>query len=378
MILIFNLNFPLIMKKFYLILIFMVVGFSTKAAPAAGENFERRSYEDAFIFVERGVEFAVFPDGQFDFFFSPQGNFNRIPSHRNYSFNSGYNYGPFVQYDDYGAVIQIENVPVYYDYYGRIIQAGRVQIRYNAFGYVNRIGNMFVQYDPYNHFNHTSGRINSRNTHYVYRPWHDYYVPPHSHFAVVYNEPYRLYYQPNRLNYASYKRYYHNNNFNNTSFQKSYYRPGDRVSSYHRGTRVDDKRQIRKHDASPGAAIGSTPRQDVNPQREIRRTPSTTQGAQMSTRTSRVETPVVQQQREVQQRTTQRQTVRENPSANLPVQKSVQQESRRSGTTAAPPARAMQRETSRNVRTERAATVEPTVEQKTVSGSATRSSRRRD
>ena len=165
------------MKKFYLLFTFLILGLS---ATAANTSFESRYQGEAFIFVERGIEFAVFPDGQFDFFFNPRGNFNRVPGHINYSFNSGYNYGPFIQYDDYGAVIQIENVPVYYDYYGRLIQAGRVQIGYNSFGMVNRIGNMFLHYNFYNQITHTSGFINSRNASYVYRPWHDYYVRPYS------------------------------------------------------------------------------------------------------------------------------------------------------------------------------------------------------
>ena len=347
------------MKKFYLLLTLLVVGFSTKAAPAAGENFERRGYEDAFIFVERGVEFAVFPDGQFDFFFNSRKNFNRIPPHINYSYNSGYNYGPFVQYDDFGAVIQIENVPVYYDYYGRIIQAGRVQIRYNAFGMVNRIGNMFVNYNPYRQFTHTSGYINSRNVHYVYRPWHDYYMRPNSHFAVVYNEPYRLYYEPNRMRYNSYKKYYHNNYYNNNSFQKSYYRPGEKVTSYQRGRRVEDQRDIRTHNPAPRAAASTS---QFREERKVRSTTTVPQKAEVGNRNSRVETPAVQQR-----------VVRQSRAANVPAQSSVQQKSRSSSVNATP-ARQVQAQS----RTQRSATVNSApvqVQESTSSTRGTRSSR---
>ncbi|WP_324718908.1 hypothetical protein [Salinimicrobium sp. HB62] len=332
------------MKKLYFLLAFLVAGVSTKAAPVAEVGFDRRSYSEAFIFVERGVEFAVFLDGQFDFFFDPRGNFRGIPSHINYSFNSGYNYGPFVQYDDFGAVIQIEHVPVYYDYYGRIIQAGRVQIRYNAFGMVNRIGNMFVHYDPYHRYTHTSGFINNRNVRYTYRPWHDYYMRPYSHFSIVYNEPYRLYYHPNRMKYNAYKRYYQKNYYNNDSFRKSYYRPGERVTSYQRGRRVEEPREVRRQSNFPRNQVSSSQRLE---QRDIRRTPSATQRSEMSTRTSRrTSVPSVQQrteqqrtvQREVeQQRIEQRRTVRENRSARSAAQNNVQQESRRSPVTTAPP-----------------------------------------
>ncbi|MHA6280670.1 hypothetical protein ACXYMT_10850 [Salinimicrobium sp. CAU 1759] len=372
------------MKKFYLLLTLLVVGFSAKAAPAAAEvNFERRNFGDAFIFVERGVEFAVFPDGQFDFFFNPRGNFNRIPSHINYSFNSGYNYGPFIQYDDYGAVIQIENVPVYYDYYGRIVQAGRVQIRYNAFGMVNRIGNMFVHYNPYHNFSHTSGYINGRNVRYVYRPWHDHYMRPYAHYSVVYNEPYRLYYHPNRMKYSAYKRYYQNNYYNTNNFQKSYYKPGDRVTSYHRGRRVEEPREVRRHYSDSRATANSVDSRSSYEQREVRRTPVATQRSERTTRSSRVETPAVQQraeqQRAVQQRVEeqreeQRRRVRESRSRSTSTQSGVQQQTRRS--VHATPAREV-RAQAQTRKVERSATVDPVTEESTpASTRGTRSSRR--
>ncbi|WP_156877246.1 hypothetical protein [Salinimicrobium terrae] len=349
------------MKKFYLLLVLMVVGFSTKAAPAAEGNFDHRGYENAVIFVERGVEFAVFPDGQFDFFFNPRNNFNRIPSHINYSFNSGYDYGPFVQYDDFGAVIQIENVPVYYDYYGRIIQAGRVKVSYNAFGMVHRVGNLFVHYDPYHRYSHTSGFINNRNVHYVYRPWHDHYMRPFSEYTVVYHQPYRLYYEPNRMRYNSYKKYYHNNYYNNNSFQKSYYRPGERVTSYHRGKRTEEQKRIRTQNASPRESAVSAA-QYREEKREIRRSTPATNRADARARASRVETPAVQQR-----------VVRQNRAANVPAERSVQQRSR-SASVNATPARQVQAQ----ARTQRSTTVSPATVQETPASTRSRSSRGRN
>jgi len=321
------------MKKIYLLLTMMLVGISSNASPEAQGNFDRRAYEEAFIFVERGVEFAVFPDGQFDFFFHPQANFQRVSPHINYSYNSGYNYGPFVQYDDYGAVIQIENVPVYYDYYGRIVQAGRVQIRYNAFGMVNRVGNLFVHYDPYHRYSHTSGFINNRNVNYVYRPWHDYYMRP-TNFSVVYNQPYRLHYEPYRMKYNSYKKYYYNNHFDMNSFQKSYYKPGDRVTSYHRGRRTEAQKQERIENATATNAPVSVPQARNNYRDSQQMLPSREKAVQR-TRTSRTQTPAVQQREARQSRTEsrsvrseQRSTNRNNTSINNFPQRSVQAESR--------------------------------------------------
>ena len=92
---------------------------------------------EAFTFVENGITFSVYNDGEFDFFI------NRLHSNVSanvnvgglqISFNSGYDYNPFVQYDDYGAIIQIENTPIFYDYYGRVYRIGDVNFNYNHFG----------------------------------------------------------------------------------------------------------------------------------------------------------------------------------------------------------------------------------------------------
>ncbi len=169
----------------------------------ASRNFAR-GYGNSFIFVEQGIEFAVFPDGQFDFNvnafgpdFSVGANFGNV----NISFNTGFNYNPYVQYDDFGAVVQIENVPIYYDFYGRITQAGSVNIRYNNFGRIARVGGLFVHYNRFNRFDYCSGFINVFNRSYVYRPWHRFYAIPVIDYCVVYNRPYRQFYNPIRHTY---------------------------------------------------------------------------------------------------------------------------------------------------------------------------------
>ncbi|MCK4561621.1 MAG: hypothetical protein KAT78_01825, partial [Flavobacteriaceae bacterium] len=95
------------------------------------------NYGEKFTFVERGITFSIFQNGEFDFYINPRNginanvNFNGV----SISYNAGYNYDNYVQYDDYGAIVQIENIPVYYDHYGRIVRAGSVKINY----YSNRL-----------------------------------------------------------------------------------------------------------------------------------------------------------------------------------------------------------------------------------------------
>lgn len=279
-------------------MIFSVIGLSVKAAPAVAEDNYRRSYGDAFIFTEGGVEFAVFPDGQFDFFYHPRfrgNNFSFLSQNINISYNAGYNYDPYVQYDDFGAVVQIESVPVYYDFYGRIIQAGHVQISYNHFGMLSRIGHLYLHYNPYNQFTGYSGYINARNPYYVHRPWHRYYMRPHSYASVVYYEPYRAYYYPNRIKYKHYRNYYEKHD--RRDFRRSYYRPGEPVASYHRGRRTEAPRTVRtpySDERSTGSFENNYSRDDHSvSKRDLDRNPR-----QEVSRTKRVqERPQVTQQR---------------------------------------------------------------------------------
>ena len=139
------------------------MGFSAKAmVPENASDFGRGYDGNAYIFVEGDVEFSVFPDGQFDFVYvGPQtGSQVTISTPNvNVSFNSGYDYEAYVQYDDYGAVIQVENIPIYYDEYGRITQAGNVDIQYNDRRIV-RVGGLHVVYNNYGYFSHCTGVIN--------------------------------------------------------------------------------------------------------------------------------------------------------------------------------------------------------------------------
>jgi hypothetical protein len=65
--------------------------------------------------MENGIEFSIFKDGQFDFYLPNHGpSINVGGSIANFSFNTGFDYNPYVQYDSYGAIVQIENTPVFY------------------------------------------------------------------------------------------------------------------------------------------------------------------------------------------------------------------------------------------------------------------------
>ena len=194
------------MKKLLIILSAAIYSsFSFANAPLSARN-----YSNAFIFDEQGIEFAVFPDGQFDFNILNQingvyGSNVSVLDVGFYddvyvSFNTGFRYDAYIQYDDFGAIVQIQNVPVFYDFYGRVRQIGNIRIHYNHRGYVRQLGGLYVNYRPNLSF-YCHGYINSRNPFYRQRPWHVQYRRPSVHTAVVYDRPYRRYYTPTRRHY---------------------------------------------------------------------------------------------------------------------------------------------------------------------------------
>lgn len=246
------------MKRIFLFLASILI--STTAFATTNTSVENstanqfvRGYGNSFIFVEGGIEFSVFADGQFDFYmpnYGPDVSVGINTPGFSLSFNTGFNYNPYVQYDDYGAVVQIENVPIFYDHYGRIIQAGNIFINYNGFGYVNRVGGLYVHYRN-RVFSHCTGFINSFNTAYIYRPWHRFYVVPPVNYCVVYAQPYRRFYRPVRhIYYRPYTnnvRYSYINGRRGDTNRFSYRRgTSQRSSRYAQTPRNERERNIRR------------------------------------------------------------------------------------------------------------------------------------
>lgn len=187
------------MKKLTLILASVFAISTTVSAHEHGYT-SVNSYADAFVFDEMGVTFSVYPDGEFDFYLPEQGTGTVSNGYVTATFNSGYNYDPYVQYDDFGAVIQVENVPVYYDYYGRVSQIGDVFINYRN-RRVCQVGGLYVYYNRHGHYARHTGFINVWNPYFVYRPWYTAFCRPVVNLCFVRTNPYRQFYRPVRYTY---------------------------------------------------------------------------------------------------------------------------------------------------------------------------------
>jgi hypothetical protein len=109
------------------------------------------------VFIERGVEFFVFPDGQFDFNTRPStsGRDMYYKAARTSAVNKTYgapsnfrngNYGVKVEHDNFGRVRRIGNVMINYDANDRIKRVGSVYMTYNRYA-LEQVGGLQIIYN---------------------------------------------------------------------------------------------------------------------------------------------------------------------------------------------------------------------------------------
>lgn len=236
------------------------------------------SYADAFVFDEMGVTFSVYPDGEFDFYLADaQCNSTVSNGFVDVTFNSGYNYNPYVQYDDFGAVVQVENVPVFYDYYGRVSQIGDVLINYRN-RRVCQVGGLQVFYNRHGHYAYHTGFINVWNPYFVYRPFYVAFARPVLNMCFVRTTPYRQYYRPMRYTY--YRPYVRNVRPAFATIGRTY-RPSSgygRVHArYSQTPRANERAVVRNRRKITTASVQS-PRQAVSNRNGVNRTRTSVNG----------------------------------------------------------------------------------------------------
>ena len=186
------------MKKSIFILLGIFIMVSTveanhgkKSPSRIGFNY---TYENSVNFEERGIQFFIFTNGEFDF----NSNSNYYNSHVNRERGIYRDYrgritrigNSFIRYNSYGNVIRIGNVFMKY-YRGKLTDVGHLKVRYDYWGNPTFYGNVKNNYyhynglkinlnigdicsyrDPYfygNHFRANYLRIKEDNNYYYYR-----------------------------------------------------------------------------------------------------------------------------------------------------------------------------------------------------------------
>ena len=176
------------MKKLVLLFTGLLVGLTTvtaaekmSATPGEDLNITRYRYAQPIMFVERGVEFLIFPDGSFDFNTDldyTQGDvYFRIPNSSRGSLNSTYGApgrrvrfsnsrrprGVIVTHDSQGRVRRVGNVFVNYNRYGQVKRLGSVYINYNRQALISQIGGLHLKYNRRGHLIRMYGSVNYFN-----------------------------------------------------------------------------------------------------------------------------------------------------------------------------------------------------------------------
>lgn len=159
------------MKKVTLIIAAMLIGLASATAAEITSALDgkdlritkRYRYTQPILFVERGVEFLIFPNGEFDFNTEivngpfTDDNYYRQNNSRRSSVNVTFgapgtrarytrNRGTLILHDRYGKVRRIGNVFINYDSRGRVKRIGSVYMKYRH-NKLKQVGGLRIQYN---------------------------------------------------------------------------------------------------------------------------------------------------------------------------------------------------------------------------------------
>jgi hypothetical protein len=158
---------------------FILVGSMAYASenPVFSDNTDRRGYyidyrdAEPIIFKERGIEFMLFPNGEFDFNTRPavRPRVNGTSGAPRGMYYGTSERGIRVEHDNFGRVRRVGNVYINYDAYGRVKRIGTIYMSYNSFA-VTKVGNMRIVYDRRGRIVDVYGFINHANGRYFYNP----------------------------------------------------------------------------------------------------------------------------------------------------------------------------------------------------------------
>ena len=124
------------MKRGLLLLLGMLIMVSSVEANNGNKLLNRigfnYSYDNSVNFIERGVEFFVFTNGDFDF--DTRFRNTRVPIRRDFRGRIQRVGNVFINYDYFGNVTRIGNISMRY-YRGRLTNVGNLRVRYDRWGY---------------------------------------------------------------------------------------------------------------------------------------------------------------------------------------------------------------------------------------------------
>ncbi len=140
-------------------------------------------YDEPISFTERGTEFFVFANGEFDFNTQPDdsnGDFNyRKAGNKTLERCNPSNFGVIIEQDSYGRVRRVGNTFINYDYAYRVNRIGSVYLKYNRYA-LSQIGGMKLVYNRQGEIVDTFGSIKGHRNGFIFNDYsvasnHDYH-----------------------------------------------------------------------------------------------------------------------------------------------------------------------------------------------------------
>lgn len=129
--------------------------------------------EEPIAFFEKGIQFFVFPSGEFDFNTHPQENqgdyfYKSATTATTYeSTRRSKNYGVRIEHDSFGRIRRVGNTFINYDSRDRVNRIGSVFMRYNRWA-LTQIGGMQLVYNRRGQLVNTIGTVKGNQYGYCY------------------------------------------------------------------------------------------------------------------------------------------------------------------------------------------------------------------
>jgi hypothetical protein len=165
------------MRKFTLLVAsFFLVGSMAVASenPVFSDNTTsaRFDMDEPISFTERGIEFFVFPNGEFDFNTRPddsQGSYMYKTAGKRTAIvveRRPVNYGVRIEHDSFGRVRRIGNTFINYDFNDRVSRIGTVYMKYNRYA-LAQVGGLKIIYNRRGQIIDLVGDVKGYNRGYV-------------------------------------------------------------------------------------------------------------------------------------------------------------------------------------------------------------------
>lgn len=158
------------------------------------------SMEEPITFMERGIEFFVFPNGDFDFNTRPDDvagsyYFRKANTKETARGSRPVNYGVLIEFDSFGRVRRVGNTFINYDSRDRVNRIGSVFMSYNRFA-LTQIGGLRIIYNRFGEIVDMIGSVKCNGfTHNYYGNQNTYYGGGNAYYGTTYQDNGHYYYR---------------------------------------------------------------------------------------------------------------------------------------------------------------------------------------